>query len=518
MRKNVSASKQENLHGRSRPSPVVAEQQNFLGKHVCIQRDSLASSVQANAPALVREVLDTPGQPIDAETRSVMEPRFGYDFSGVRVHTDEAAAISAGAVTANAYTANNHIAFASQKYSPATPNGQSLLAHELTHVVQQARGAVSGTAIGQGLHLSHPEDPFERSAKTIGDDELHGRPLVPNAATLIPLRHPPYVPGDGYIQRDGLFGSQTASSDAGAVAGIVGAGLGAAALGLALFAYLRPPEALNPAPVTGGISINPNPFSFNTLQPTPVPEPPSNRARFTQAQREAPALKKILDLRTDGDNHAELNLALRSDGYNIIGASVQTGATQNYLGGSRGSSATVNFAQTQISPAANIFSAPEPATGAAGQPPTNAATQPSTTGAAGQSQTASGQPAPAGQTSGPAAAQPASERAEVLVSFTGSNAKDQKAPQNFAGDISVKADGTATCTRCEATNGLGMAVADGGVGIVDYRSASGSLTSALHDSESRSTGGGEIERGGGVLPRFDVPNPPIFDRPGGIPE
>lgn len=82
------------------------------------------------------------GQPLDARTRAFMEPRFGHDFSGVRVHTDAAASQSAEAVAARAYTVGGDIAFRAGEYSPGGSGGQHLLAHELTHVVQQ--GAAGG--------------------------------------------------------------------------------------------------------------------------------------------------------------------------------------------------------------------------------------------------------------------------------------------------------------------------------------------------------------------------------------
>ena len=66
-----------------------------------------------------------------------MESRFGQDFSAVRVHTDVSAQRSADEVNALAYTVGPHIAFGAGQYSPSTASGQQLLAHELTHVVQQ---------------------------------------------------------------------------------------------------------------------------------------------------------------------------------------------------------------------------------------------------------------------------------------------------------------------------------------------------------------------------------------------
>ena len=80
---------------------------------------------------------DSPGQPLDRSTRASMEPRFGHDFSDVRVHTDSRAAQSADAFAADAYTTGRDIYFAAGKYAPASKDGQHLLAHELTHTVQQ---------------------------------------------------------------------------------------------------------------------------------------------------------------------------------------------------------------------------------------------------------------------------------------------------------------------------------------------------------------------------------------------
>ncbi len=90
------------------------------------------------APPIVHEVLRSPGQPLDPATRDYFEPRLGHDFSKVRVHTDSRAAGSAAAVDAAAYTAGRDIAFGAGRFSPRTETGRSLLAHELTHVVQQS--------------------------------------------------------------------------------------------------------------------------------------------------------------------------------------------------------------------------------------------------------------------------------------------------------------------------------------------------------------------------------------------
>jgi hypothetical protein len=81
--------------------------------------------------------LGSAGQSMSASTRSFFEPRFGYDFSNVKVHTDSVAAKSAQSINALAYTSGNNIVFNSGQYSPDSDNGKKLMAHELTHVVQQ---------------------------------------------------------------------------------------------------------------------------------------------------------------------------------------------------------------------------------------------------------------------------------------------------------------------------------------------------------------------------------------------
>jgi hypothetical protein len=94
-------------------------------------------------PSIVYDVLNSSGQPLDATTRAWLEPRFGHDFSSVRVHMDARAAESANAVNALAYTVGHELVFGAGRYAPNTERGSRLLAHELTHVVQQSRGGTS---------------------------------------------------------------------------------------------------------------------------------------------------------------------------------------------------------------------------------------------------------------------------------------------------------------------------------------------------------------------------------------
>jgi len=77
------------------------------------------------------------GQPLPVSVHAYFEPRFGYDFSGVRVHTDAKAAESARTLNARAYTVGRDVVLGEGQYMPGTLRGQRLIAHELTHVVQQ---------------------------------------------------------------------------------------------------------------------------------------------------------------------------------------------------------------------------------------------------------------------------------------------------------------------------------------------------------------------------------------------
>lgn len=83
------------------------------------------------------------GGKLDESTKKFFEPKFGYDFSDVKIHSDNDAARSAQSINASAYTAGNNIVFNKSQFSPETESGKKLLAHELAHVIQQNRGTIS---------------------------------------------------------------------------------------------------------------------------------------------------------------------------------------------------------------------------------------------------------------------------------------------------------------------------------------------------------------------------------------
>jgi Domain of unknown function (DUF4157) len=114
------------------------------------------------------------GEPLDGRTRQSMERALGADLGQVRVHDDQAASASAQAIDARAYTVGEEIVFQSGSYRPDTLDGQRMLAHELTHVIQQRQGPVDATPTGDGIAVSHPSDRFEQAAEANADRIVAG--------------------------------------------------------------------------------------------------------------------------------------------------------------------------------------------------------------------------------------------------------------------------------------------------------------------------------------------------------
>jgi Domain of unknown function (DUF4157) len=101
---------------------------------------------------------------LDSSTKEFMESRFGYDFSNVRIYADERAARSAQSVNAIAYTAGNDIVFGQGQYQPYTLEGRRLLAHELTHVIQQTTKTKSSSHV-QRAPDEKPKAPEEKQKR-----------------------------------------------------------------------------------------------------------------------------------------------------------------------------------------------------------------------------------------------------------------------------------------------------------------------------------------------------------------
>ncbi len=145
---------------------------------------SAAQAMSSSAPLIVHEVLRSPGQPLDAATRAFMEPRFGHDFSRVRMHADARASESARAVNALAYTVGQDVVFGARQYTPHTNIGRKLIAHELAHVVQQAG---QSTAPGGSLTIGAQETETEYFARRMSEGVGNNRYFSAQVNMRLPL-------------------------------------------------------------------------------------------------------------------------------------------------------------------------------------------------------------------------------------------------------------------------------------------------------------------------------------------
>jgi Domain of unknown function (DUF4157) len=124
--------------------------------------ESATPPVGGRAPAIVHDVIRSSGEPLAPPARAFFEPRFGVDFARIRVHADSKAGESARAVDALAYTVGEHVAFAPGRYAPYSNEGRRLIAHELTHAVQQRTSSVGG--------------PLPESTSQLGSDPIPAAP------------------------------------------------------------------------------------------------------------------------------------------------------------------------------------------------------------------------------------------------------------------------------------------------------------------------------------------------------
>jgi hypothetical protein len=142
-------------------------------------RSQSADAGQTAAPPKIYQTLQSPGQPLDSATRDFMQPRFGHDFSMVRVHADSEAADAARTVGARAFTVGQNIVFGQGEFAPATEAGNRLLAHELTHVVQQR---VQGTRLADVVQRA----PSTLESSTSASERQNVRMLRSELIAVIP--------------------------------------------------------------------------------------------------------------------------------------------------------------------------------------------------------------------------------------------------------------------------------------------------------------------------------------------
>jgi hypothetical protein len=192
----------------------------------CAREDELHRSAAAPGPAplappIVHNVLQQPGAPLDESTRAFFEPRFGRDLNHVRVHADAYAQESARAVNALAYTVGPNIAFASGQYAPYVSEGRRLIAHELTHVVQQELGG------------PRPDARHEGEATNAAQTISAGRKAVISVGSAIGLARVQDPALSVALSWDELFGKVVSDQRA--------------------FLFTRPAEANNPAVDPAGV-------------------------------------------------------------------------------------------------------------------------------------------------------------------------------------------------------------------------------------------------------------------------
>jgi len=145
------------------------------------EEESIQRKASGDGPLSVSPSLDSGirnsrggGVPMSSDLRGYYEPRFGADFSGVRLHSDSRAASLATGVGAHAFTVGSDIFFAAGQFQPGTDGGRRLLAHELTHTIQQGRGASMGLQRDPNNLLAEEEAPEiteEAARKEIEGDQ-----------------------------------------------------------------------------------------------------------------------------------------------------------------------------------------------------------------------------------------------------------------------------------------------------------------------------------------------------------
>lgn len=217
-----------------------------------VSRSAAAGAASNAAPGIVTDVLSSPGQPLDTATRDYMEPRFGHDFGAVRVHTDSKAARSATAIDAHAYTVGHDIVFAAGQYAPASHHGRKLLAHELTHTVQQTAGGVQrcGDHTSPGC-LCAEELPEPQIQRDFFDDAAEAASGLAQGAVDTASETASAV-GDAASAAAGAV-SDAASAAAGAVSDAASAAAGAAGEAVDWLATTAGQAALDGANALAGL-------------------------------------------------------------------------------------------------------------------------------------------------------------------------------------------------------------------------------------------------------------------------
>ena len=205
-------------------------------KNSQLRRKTDQGDESSKAPPIVHEVLRSAGRPLDAATRSFFEPRFQTDFSHVRVHADGRAAESTQAVNAVAYTVGHNLVFGQGRYAPHDQAGRRLLAHELTHVVQQRQAA---SAVSRDLAIGSASSSLEREADQRADEIMAGP--TSSGPSLSATSGPPLQVQRSADPPKPDAGTKCAKSDLGSISVVSGSLIGdASAAGMSVEFKLTP--------------------------------------------------------------------------------------------------------------------------------------------------------------------------------------------------------------------------------------------------------------------------------------
>ncbi len=154
-------------------TPLLQLQHEELEEEKMMQARGSPIHTTENRPDLAANInaMRDGGSPLPHSVRSYFEPRFGADFSQVRVHSDARVARMANSLNARAFTIGRHIGFNRGEFCPDTASGKHLLGHELTHTIQQAGAQTQGSAIqrSQKEVTCSNEDPFIVDGEVIDD-------------------------------------------------------------------------------------------------------------------------------------------------------------------------------------------------------------------------------------------------------------------------------------------------------------------------------------------------------------
>lgn len=139
-----------------------------------------AAAVDADVPSRLAAERGR-GRRIDDRLATELGDALGADFSAVRIHDDAHADALARSLHARAFTTGADVFFRASRFRPQSTEGRELLAHELAHVAQQARGPVAGRPLTGGLSMSDPADSHEREAERLAGQVAHGGQALPSA-------------------------------------------------------------------------------------------------------------------------------------------------------------------------------------------------------------------------------------------------------------------------------------------------------------------------------------------------